>query len=87
MYVGGKGTAYTAKNASEARTALFHANAMRRLPMLKRIDPEGTMSLREIADALNGMARPFIHPMGNFSPTVQIHREYRHESYNSQSTC
>ena len=67
MYVGGKGTAYTAKNASEARTALFHANAMRRLPMLKRIDPEGTMSLREIADALNGMAIPTVSGKGRWS--------------------
>ena len=55
VYVGGKGTADTARNASEARTALFHANAMRRLPMLKRVDSEGTMSLRAVADALNRM--------------------------------
>ena len=65
--VGGKGTAYTAKNASKARTVLFHANAMRRLPMLKRIDPEGTMSLRAVAAALNGMAIPTVSSKGQWS--------------------
>ena len=67
VYVGGKGNAATAKNASEARTALFHANAMRRLPMLKRVDPEGAMSLRAIAEALNGLGIPTVSGKGTWS--------------------
>ena len=67
VYVGGKGNADTAKNASEARTALFHANAMRRLPMLKRVDPEGAMSLRAIAEKLNGLGIPTVSGKGTWS--------------------
>ena len=67
VYVGGKGNADTAKYASEARTALFHANAMRRLPMLKRVDPEGAMSLRTIAEALNGLGIPTVSGKGTWS--------------------
>ena len=67
VYVGGKGTADTAKNASEARTALFYANAMRRLPMIKRVDPEGTMSLRAIAEALNDLSIPTVSGRGQWS--------------------
>ena len=53
VYVGGKGNADTARNATEARTAKFRANAVDRLPMLKRYDPDGSMSLRVIADIFN----------------------------------
>ena len=67
IYVGGKGNAETAKNASKARTALFHANAIRRLPMLTRVDPDGSMSLRAIADALNGMDIPTVSGRGQWS--------------------
>ena len=35
VYVGGKGNRDTARNATEARTALFRSNALNRLPMLK----------------------------------------------------
>jgi hypothetical protein len=35
--------------------------------MLKRIDPEGTMSLRVIAEALNGMAIPTVSGKGQWS--------------------
>jgi len=67
VYVGGKGNADTARNATEARTALFHANAMRRLPMLTRVDPDASMSLRAIADALNGMDIPTVSERGKWS--------------------
>ena len=53
VYVGGKGNADTARNASEARTVKFHANAVDKLPLLKRYDPDGSMSLRVIADIFN----------------------------------
>ena len=67
VYVGGKGNADTARNATEARTALFHANAMRRLPMLTRVDPDASMSLRAIADALNDMDIPTVSGRGSWS--------------------
>ena len=35
--------------------------------MLKRIDPEGTMSLRAVADALNGMAILTVSGKGTWS--------------------
>ena len=53
VYVGGKGNADTARNASAARKAKFHANAVDKLPLLKRYDPDGTLSLRAIADIFN----------------------------------
>ena len=53
VYVGGKGNADTARNASEARTVKFHTNAVDKLPLLKRCDPDGSMSLRAIADIFN----------------------------------
>ena len=67
VYVGGKGNRDTARNATEAKTALFRSNALDRLPMLKRVDPEGTMSLRAIADALNDMAIPTVSTKGKWS--------------------
>lgn len=53
VYVGGKGNVDTARNAREARTAKFRANAQDKLPLLKRYDPDGSMSLRAIADIFN----------------------------------
>jgi len=53
VYVGGKGNADTARNASAARTVKFRANAADKLPLLKRYDPDGTLSLRAIADIFN----------------------------------
>ena len=67
VYVGGKGNRDTARNATEARTALFKSNALDRLPMLKRVDPEGAMSLRAIADALNDMSIPTVSTKGKWS--------------------
>ena len=67
VYVGGKGNRDTARNATEARTALFRSNALNRLPMLKRVDPEGSMSLRAIADTLNDMKIPTVSTKGRWS--------------------
>ena len=67
VYVGGKGNRDTARNATEAKTALFRSNALDRLPMLKRVDPEGSMSLRAIADTLNDMKIPTVSTKGRWS--------------------
>ena len=67
VYVGGKGNADTARNASEARTVRFHANAVDKLPLLKRYDPDGSMSLRAIADIFNryGLATVYLRSLSS----------------------
>jgi hypothetical protein len=53
--------------ASEARTALFRGRAVEKLPMINRIDPEGAMSLRKIAQKLNDMNVPTVSGKGSWS--------------------
>ena len=67
VYVGGKGNADTARNASEARTVRFHANAVDKLPLLKRYDPDGSMSLRAIADIFNRYGVKTVSGRGSWS--------------------
>jgi len=67
VYVGGKGNADTARNASEARTMRFHANAVDKLPLLKRYDPDGSMSLRAIADIFNRYGVKTVSGRGQWS--------------------
>ena len=67
VYIGGKGTADTAKNASAARTAKFRANAMDKLPLLARYDPDGSMSLRAIADIFNRYGVKTVSGTGQWS--------------------
>ena len=45
----------------------FRANAVGKLPLLKRYDPDGSMSMRAIADALNGMDIPTVSGRGQWS--------------------
>jgi len=67
VYVGGKGNADTARNASEARTVRFRANAVDKLPLLKRYDTDGSMSLRAIADIFNRYGVPTVSGRGSWS--------------------
>ena len=67
VYVGGKGNAVTARNASEARTVRFHANAVDKLPLLKRYDPDSSMSLRAIADIFNRYGVKTVSGRGSWS--------------------
>lgn len=67
VYVGGKGNADTARNASAARTVKFRANALDKLPLLKRYDPDGSMSLRAIADIFNRYGVPTVSGRGSWS--------------------
>ncbi|MDB2519640.1 recombinase family protein [Planktomarina temperata] len=67
VYVGGKGNADTARNASAARKAKFHANAVDKLPLLKRYDPDGSMSLRSIADIFNRYGVKTVSGRGSWS--------------------
>ena len=57
----------TARNAREARTAKFRANALDSLPMLKRYDPDGSMSLRAIADIFNRYGVKTVSGRGQWS--------------------
>ena len=67
VYVGGKGNADTARNASAARTVKFRANAVDKLPLLKRYDPDGSMSLRAIADIFNRYGVKTVSGRGSWS--------------------
>ena len=66
-FVGRVGTTKDAKNASEARTALYRRRAATKLPMIKKVDPDGSLSLRGIAQKLNDMGVPTISGKGSWS--------------------
>ena len=66
-FVGRIGTAEDAKKASEARTALYRRRAVEKLPILQKVDPDGSMSLQRIAQLLNNMNVPTISGRGSWS--------------------
>ena len=66
-FVGRKGTTEEAQRAREALTARSRIRASDKLPMLKRVDPDGSMSLRAIADTLNDMDIPTVSGRGQWS--------------------
>ena len=66
-FVGRVGTSKDAKKASEARTALYRRRAAAKLPMIKKVDPDDSLSLRGIAQKLNDMGVPTISGKGNWS--------------------
>ena len=66
-FVGRAGTSQDAKNASEARTALYRRRATAKLPMIKKVDPDDSLSLRGIAQKLNDMGVPTISGKGSWS--------------------
>ena len=67
VFVGRRGTAQDAEKAREARTALFQVRTTQKLPMLKRIDPDGTRSTRAIASELNRMSVATVSGKGSWS--------------------
>ena len=66
-FVGRKGTPEDAQRAREALTARSLIRASDKLPMLKRVDPDGCMSLRGIAEALNANGIPTVSGRGQWS--------------------
>jgi DNA invertase Pin-like site-specific DNA recombinase len=66
-FVGRKGTPEDAQKAREALTAQSRLRALDKLPMLKRVDPDGCMSLRAIAEALNANGVPTVTGRGQWS--------------------
>lgn len=67
IYVGGRGSRDIAKNASEARTALYRRRSVEKLPMIAKVDPDGSLSLRAIAEKLNELSVPTISGRGSWS--------------------
>ena len=66
-FVGRTGTAEDAKKASEARVELYRRRSAERLPMLQKIDPDDSLSLRRIAERLNTMNVPTVSGKGSWS--------------------
>ena len=66
-FVGRKGTPEDAQRAREALTERSRVRATDKLPMLKRVDPDGSMSLRAIAEALNANGIPTVSGKGQWS--------------------
>ncbi|MDA8954863.1 recombinase family protein [Planktomarina temperata] len=66
-FVGRKGTPEDAQRAREALTARSFIRASDKLPMLKRVDPDGSLSLRAIAEALNANGIPTVSGRGLWS--------------------
>lgn len=66
-YVGGKGTKETALSASQARSQKFRERALAKLPLLSRYDPEGNLSLRELATIFNANGIATVSGKGSWS--------------------
>ena len=66
-FVGRKGTPEDAQRAREALTAQSRLRALEKLPMLKRYDPEGCLSLRAMAEVLNTNEIPTVTGRGQWS--------------------
>ena len=64
QFVGRVGTVEDAQKASIARAAKYEAAARMKLPLLQRIDPLGSLSLRQIAERLNAMEVPTVSGKG-----------------------
>lgn len=67
VFVGRVGTAEDARRASEARTALFQQRYHQKAHLLKRFDPDGSASLRQIANSMNEAGVPTISGTGRWS--------------------
>lgn len=67
QFVGRVGTVEDAQKASIARAAKYEAAARMKLPLLQRVDPLGSLSLRQIAERLNAMGVPTVLGKGSWS--------------------
>jgi len=67
VWVGRTGTAEDAEHARKARAAQALVASIKRLPMLKEVDPDGTLSLRQIAEKLNELGVPTVSKRGRWS--------------------
>lgn len=67
VFVGRVGTSEDAKRASQARSEKYRANSTAKASLLKKVDPEGVLSLRQIASRLNDMGVPTVSGKGKWS--------------------
>ena len=63
-FVGRVGTKESAQKASESRTALYRLRAKEKFPMIEKVDPSGSLSLRAIAQKLNELSVPTVSGKG-----------------------
>jgi hypothetical protein len=61
------GTANDTAKARKARASQALIANIKRLPMLNEVDPDGTLSLRQIADKLNALGVPTVSKRGKWS--------------------
>jgi DNA invertase Pin-like site-specific DNA recombinase len=66
-FVGRTGTRENALKANQAKAAKYRETAVARASLLRKIDPEGRKSLREIAEELNGLEVPTVSGRGQWS--------------------
>ena len=66
-FVGRVGNAENARKALQARIALYKSRAEEKLPILQEIDPDGSLSLRQISRELNQRSVPTISGKGTWS--------------------
>lgn len=66
-FVGRVGTAEDARKASQARAEQYRRTAQEKLSLLARINPDGSLSLRAIAERLNAMGVPTVSGNGSWS--------------------
>ena len=66
-WIGRVGTAEDAKKASEARTTLYKRRSVEKLPMIAKVDPDGSLSLRAIAQKLNELSVPTVSEKGSWN--------------------
>lgn len=67
VFVGRIGTPDDALRASQARSEKYRANSMAKTTLLRKVDPDGTMSLRQIAQRLNSLGVPTVSGKGMWS--------------------
>ena len=83
VWVGRIGTAENTAKARKARAAQALVANIKRLPMLKEVDPHGTLSLRQIAEKLNTLGVPTVSKRGKWSANsvrrLKQHDEKKHE--------
>lgn len=67
VFVGRKGTPEDARRASQARSEKYRASALAKASLLRKVDPDGAMSLREIAMRFNEIGVPTVSGRGTWS--------------------
>jgi len=66
-FVGRTGTREDAQRANQAKAAKYRETAVARASLLCKIDPDGSMSLRQIAEELNKIGVPTVSGRGQWS--------------------